>query len=27
MLLGIPHRKFGFIKDYIIAVILLSLSR
>ncbi|EKJ1030709.1 DUF645 domain-containing protein [Vibrio cidicii] len=27
MLLDIPHRKFGFIKGSIIAVILLSLSR
>ncbi|PAR49992.1 DUF645 domain-containing protein [Vibrio metoecus] len=26
-MLGIPHRKFGFIKGCIIAVILLSLSR
>ncbi|HFG2175675.1 TPA: DUF645 family protein [Vibrio cholerae] len=27
MLLDVPHRKFGFIKGCIIAVILLSLSR
>ncbi|HDI3149598.1 DUF645 family protein [Vibrio mimicus] len=27
MLLDVPHRKFGFIKGYIIAVIWFSLSR